>query len=134
MGALAQYVIDHTERGECRCGKCIDVLNKPNLEGHTVDMAFFNVAKRGEATLEEFERLTNEHKGDFCNVNPFDGREHDYLELGGWLGDQGLAMQYMALGVLLHKFVLLSPAMLGISGPRAVELAGTGFLAVVVKR
>lgn len=70
---LIDYVVQNTERGECKCGQCIDRGNRPDPEGHTVDMVFFKVIKRNGATAEQFRRLTDEHKGEFANVNPFDG-------------------------------------------------------------
>lgn len=130
MSNLIQFVIANTERGECKCGKCIDAGSSPDPQGHTVDMVFFKVAKKNGASVDEFTRFTAEHKGHFGEVNPLDGKEHNYMELGGWIGDQGLAMQYMALGVLLGKFTLLSPAMLGMSGPDALQLASMGLLSI----
>lgn len=128
---LVEYVLRHTERGECGCGKCIDRGTAPEPAGHTIDMVFFRVAKRGEPTAEEFKRLAQAWPGEFCQLDPFDGKEHGYMELGGWIGDQGIAMQFMALGVLLGHFQLLSPALLGLSGGAAVECAANGFLAVL---
>lgn len=134
MTPLVDYVLAHTERGECKCGKCCDTTGRPDPEGHTIDMVFFKVAVKDAPTKEEFIQLTKDHHGEFGAVNPIDGREHNYMELGGWIGDQGIAMMYMALGVSLGAFKLLSPAtMLKIDGPRALEMAGMGFLAVQTK-
>jgi hypothetical protein len=133
MTELAEYVFQHTERGECHCGKCVDVGEKPDPTGHTVDMVFFKVAAKNSPERGRFIELTNGHQGEFGEgVNPFDGQEHSYLELGGWIGDQGLAMMYMALGVSLGVFNLLSPAILGIDGPTALQMAGMGFLSIQV--
>jgi len=134
MEHLAEFVIGNTERGECKCGQCIDVGSKPDPQGHTVDMVFFKVVKKNGATADEFKRLTAEHKGHYGDVNPLDGKEHNYMELGGWIGDQGLAMQYMALGVLLGEFALLSPAILGFTGAEAQQMAGMGFLSIQAKK
>lgn len=133
MSALVKLVIESTDRGECKCGRCCDVGTKPDPTGHTVNMVFFVVSKRGEVKLEDFLRLTTEHKGEFGPCNPLDGAEHSYLELGGWIGDQGLALQYMALGVLLGVFKLLSPiTVLGLKSdnPLVSQLAGSGFLSI----
>ena len=134
MNDLAKYVYAHTERGECKCGKCLDAGDLPDPTGHTIDMVFFKVAAKDEPNLDEFKRLTAEAKhGDFADVDPFDGGEHNYMELGAWIGDQGLAMLYMALGVSLGAFKLLSPAMLGLSGPEAIQFAGMGMLSIQAK-
>lgn len=130
--ALAEYVTRHTERGECNCGRCLDRGEAPDPTGHVADLAFFKVAATGSPTLADFRQLTSDHKGEFNEVDPFDGREHNYLELGGWLGDQGAALRYMGLGVLLGAFRLLSPKEMlpGITDEQAIQMAGMGLLAV----
>lgn len=131
MKELQEYVMKHIERGDCKCGQCFDTAGKPDPTGHTVDMVFFKASKVGDPTLEEFRRLTEASKsGVFCSVDPFDGQEHSYMELGGWIGDQGLAMQYMALGISLGAFKLLSPAMLGLDGSIAIQMAQAGLLSI----
>lgn len=133
--SLIDYVLTHTERGECRCGKCCDTTGRPDPQGHTIDMVFFKVAVTNAPTKEEFIQLTKDHRGEFGEVNPIDGGDHNYMELGGWIGDQGIAMMYMALGVFLGVFNLLSPAtVLKIDDSRALEMAGMGFLSVQAKQ
>lgn len=133
---IGRYVADHTERGECKCGRCADVGQKPDPSGpHTVDMIFFKAAKKGESTAEEFERLTREHRGEFADCDPFDGEEHGFIELGAWIGDQGMALLYMALGSLLGIFDLLTPRTMlpaGIDDVVIMDMAGAGW--VTVKR
>lgn len=131
--SIVQYVIDHTERGECNCGKCLDRGEKPDPTGHVADLVFFKVAATNSPTAEEFTRLAKEHAGDFCECDPFDGNEHGYMELGGWIGDQGLAMQFMGLGSLLGVFTLVSPKMFGMPDELALQMAGGGFLAIQAK-
>ena len=131
---IQDYVLAHTQRGECRCGRCIDKGTAPDPTGHTADMVFFKVSARDEPTADEFRRLTAEHPGDYGPVNPLDGHVHSYLELGGWIGDQGMALQYMALGSLLGVFKLLTP-MTMLPGPMltetlALRMAETGYVAV----
>ena len=130
---LIEYVIAHTERGECKCGKCCDRGDAPEPVGHTVDMVFFKVAAKDSPNKKTFIELTKEHKGEWGEVNPLDGAEHNYMELGRWIGDHGLAMQYMALGVSLGVFTLLSPAMLKLDGPTALRMAGMGMLSIQAK-
>lgn len=128
---------EHTIRGECTCGKCIGVGTKPDPTGHTADLVFFKVAANGKPSAEEFKRLTTEAHGEFGNCDPLDGKEHNYLELGGWIGDQGLAMQYMALGSLLGVFSLLTPITmlkLPADDPLVKEMAGMGLIAVQAVR
>jgi len=134
MNELINYVMMHTQRGECQCGQCSDKGDKPDPTGHTVDMVFFKVAPANGPTLEEFTAHTKAAKqGYWCEVDPFDGKEHSYLELGAWIGDQGIAMLYMALGTSLGAFSLLSPALLGIGGTQALQMAGMGLLSIQAK-
>ena len=133
MSDLAEYVRAHTDRGECDCGKCLDRGAYPGPTGHVADVVFFTVAAVGNPDAETFRRLTAEHPGDYGPVDPFDGAEHNFLELGAWIGNQGLAMQYMALGALLGVFRLLTPdTVLGLQpgDPMRMEIASAGFVAV----
>jgi hypothetical protein len=108
----------------------LDKGNKPDTEGHCVDMVFFKVAFTNSPEKDHLIALTRSHRGDWGDVDPLDGKEHNYMELGAWIGDQGLAMMYMALGVNLGIFRLLSPAMLGLDGPHAMQMAQMGLLSV----
>lgn len=51
-----------------------------------------------------------------------------YIELGGELGDQGRALQLIALGGYLHLWTVITPAALGIDGDLADEMAGSGYI------
>ena len=132
MSALIDFVIASTVRGECQCGKCFDKGDRPDPTGHTVDTVFFKVALRDTPARADFEALTRAHHSEWCTVNPFDGAEHNYLELGGWIGDQGLALQYMALGALVGAFELMTPLNMlpGLSAEQAARLAGMGMVTV----
>jgi hypothetical protein len=134
MTPLTDYILAHTERGDCKCGKCFDTTGAPDPNGHTVDMVFFKVAVKDSPSKEEFVRLSQDHHGEWGEVDPLDGKEHNYLELGGWIGDQGVAMMYMALGVSLGVFQLLSPAMLDLTGEMALHMAEAGLLSVQAKK
>jgi len=98
---LADYVAHHTTRGECKCGRCIDVGTAPDPCGLTVNVGFFIVAIVNDPTAQELQDLVTQHRGEFNQCNPFDNMPHSYIELGGWIGDQGLAMQFMALADVL---------------------------------
>jgi hypothetical protein len=109
---IFDYVVDHTARGECRCGRCCDRGNKPD-PGHSVDTGFFRVAlcagpDSSQADSETFKRLIAEHSGEFVQMNPLDGNPHNYIEIGGWIGDQGVAMQFMAMGELLKVWGMVA--------------------------
>lgn len=112
MADLIDYVHAHTSRGECGCGSCIDKGDKPEpgwFSPHVIDMVFFRVAMVGEPSAAEFRLLTSAHRGEFLDTDLLDGRGHHFIEVGGWIGDQGLAMRYMALGAMLDVFTLVTP-------------------------
>lgn len=135
--SLAKYVLDHTLRDACRCGKCIDPGNPDVvLLPHTVDMYFFNVCAVNNPQKDEFTDLISKHQGEFCEVNLFDGNEHGYMELGGWIGDQGLAMQFMGLGELLGLWKIMHPGkILDVNNPEqkvlADRMAGMGMVSIL---
>lgn len=134
MTALFDYILNHTDRNACRCGNCIiSGENKP-MVGHTVNMYFFDVCAKNDPNKDEFVKLIDEHQGEF-GLNLFEG-EHSYLQVGGWLGDQGVGMQLMALGKLLGVWDIMHPGMmLDLNDPRskvlAEQMAGIGMVSIV---
>jgi hypothetical protein len=141
--ALADFVLWHTVRGECKCGRCVDVGSAPDPDRqHTIDMVFFKVAPAldmaiTEATKPTFLDLMAHHDGVFGPIDFHDGKDHSYLEVGGWIGDQGIALQFMALGVMLGVFTLLTPytmLRLPVGDPLAMTMAGAGYVSVKLAR
>jgi hypothetical protein len=126
---LRDYVVSHTVRGACMCGKCIDAPPQPEQrqpDGHTADMVFFKIAQREDPTIEEFVGLVKARYPHWL-----DGEEHNYIEMGADIGDQGLALQTMGLGSLLGAWNLITPKMLGLSDESLVrQMAGMGFIIV----
>jgi len=114
---LVTYVMDHT------CG----------TEDEGADVIFFKVKpieNPSKVALYELIKATN---GEFCECNPFDGKEHNYLELGGWLGDQGVALRFMGLGAELGMWDLLTPRSLFgnvLSEDMVKQMAGAGMIAI----
>lgn len=142
--SLHQFILDHTERGACKCGRCVDKDNIPDPRGHTVHMTFMMVSLRGdeprETMADEFKTLSREWPGDpdtwdGSALDVLDGEWRNYMQLGAWLGDQGLALQYMALGTLLDVFDLISPAIKWPDVPEDVAntMAANGLLLVRAK-
>lgn len=97
------------------------------------DVIFFGVRKGPEASADALKAAMAQHKGEFCDVNPLDGKEHNYIELGGWVGDQGAALTLIGLGAALGAWKLLTPkTVLGdLASPELVQqLAGAGMVAM----
>ncbi len=127
---LIDYVQSHSVRGTCRCGQCVDhsgVDIQPN--GHTADLVFFQVASNG-GDPEKLKALVNAVEDATFPVNLFDGQEHGYIEIGGWIGDQGLAMMLMGLGSVLGLWRLITPKMLGLPDAMAMQMAGMGMVVI----
>lgn len=102
------------------------------LEG-AVDLMLLKVLVKEDANKDELVRLAKEHKGCHNECDPFDGKEHSYLELGGWLGDQGFALCFMAIASKLGLAKLLTPEIVMPSLPAELKrmMAGQGFITIV---
>lgn len=130
---LTEYVRTFSSRGACTCGKCCDAgPEKQQPDGHTADVYFFEVAALPEADAATLRQLIGEHKGVHNECDPLDRCEHSYIELGGWLGDQGLALMFMGLGTLLGLWRMLTPKMLpGLDKDTMDRMAGAGMLSII---
>jgi hypothetical protein len=135
MNDLIDYVLLHTERGACQCGKCIDAPPNPESHqpsGHTADLIFFKVCAKGNPDPEKLRQLIKAHRMAFGPCDLFDGQEHSYLQVGGWIGDQGLALQLMGLGSILGMWRLMTPRNMipGISDDLAMLMAQNGLVSI----
>jgi len=123
---LVDYVLAHTERGACTCGKCFDASYNPEVEqpaGHTVNLTFFKVAAIG-GDKDEFLSLVRQEYPSWL-----DGKEHSYLEVGGDIGDQGIALMTIGLG---DVWKALTPETIMPFLPEDLKLnmAGQGFVSL----
>jgi len=103
---LDDYVLAHTIRGACTCGKCFDAPDNPKKKqpnGHTVNLTFFKVAAKG-GDKDIFLSLVKREYPNWLN-----GEEHNYLQVGGDMGDQGIALMTIGLGHLLGAWKALTP-------------------------
>ena len=124
---VAEYVQKNVSRGDCKCGTCIDGTDDPKQPfGHTADLVFFEVTKTEDADAETFKALVEAEYPQWL-----DGGEHNYIQIGGEIGDQGLALMAMGLGHLLGLWGLITPKMLGVKEELVVQMAGMGMVAIV---
>jgi hypothetical protein len=133
MSALADYVLAHTQRSECHC--CHEHVD-PLAAKDKVDMFFFEVTARNDPDADTLKKLIAEHRGEFGDMNPLEG-EHSYIEVGGYIGDQGIGMQFMALGKLLGLWEIGTPMnILGLDrdNPLAQQMAGMGYVSILPGR
>jgi hypothetical protein len=118
------------------CGRCIDAPENPEQhqpEGHTADMIFFKVAAGTKADKDALRMLVEANTKGECDIDLFDGKEHNYMEIGGWIGDQGLALMLMGLGTILGLWKLMTPVtMLKFKpdDPLTKQMAEMGFVAI----
>lgn len=127
---LYEYVIDKASRGACTCGLCIDAVDNPEEhqpDGHTIDMVFFKVAKKDNASKEDFLSLVETEFPHWL-----DGEEHNYIQMGAEIGDQGIAIMTIALGHLLGTWQALTPALLPLPKELQKQMAGLGLLSMKV--
>lgn len=141
MDELAKYVIDHCVRGVCTCGKCVDApAKKFQPDGHTVDVQFFKVILKNsrltdvdkEVMKNNFIKLIKNHKGIYDEIDLFDGNEHNFVEIGGWIGSQGVALELMGMGELLGLWKVATPNRLApdFSAETRSMLAGAGYISI----
>lgn len=124
MRELIEYVVAHTERGECQCGKCVD--KKPDREptGHSVSVVLFWVSARNEPKAAELLALLRRHYPDVARLQ----KGLSYIEIGGVLGGQDAAMRLLGLGELVGLWSVITPATIGFGEEQAMELAESGLV------
>jgi hypothetical protein len=135
MKELIDYVTNYAIRGDCTCGKCLDAPSNPKQPTeHAVDMIFFKVAAINGANADKLKELIAVNKkGEFCDIDLFDGNEHNYMEIGGWIGDQGIALMLMGLGTILGLWDLLTPVTIlkmNSNDPVCQQMAGMGMIVI----
>ena len=137
---LYDFITTHSDRTECRCGKCFDRTVGPDEEptNHSVSVEFFTVSllnPEDPPSVEEFEAVLAGHTSDYVTTNPFPlDAEQNYMTLGAFVGDQGVAMQMMALGHLLGMWKLLTPMLMFgdlMSEDERMQLAGRGMVSIM---
>lgn len=130
MSNLIDFAVKHTERGACQCGQCFDAPPDPEKHqptGHTADLMFFKVSPKGDPSAGVFYTLVQEEFPHWL-----DGKEHSYLQIGGDVGDQGIALMIMGLGSLLGVWKLLTPnsVMPFLDEATKMQMAGSGYITI----
>lgn len=124
MEKLIDYIMTHSQRGECQCGKCFDKEPDREAPQHSVDVHFFWVSAKNNPTKEELLGLL---QAEYPNMERLRAGP-SYIEIGGEIGDQGLALQLIGLGKLVGLWNAITPALLGCTPEQASEMAGRGFV------
>ena len=125
MQPLIDYIVNHTQRGECQCGSCCDKLPNREAPTHSADVCFFWVSTKEDPTKEALLALLEKYypEMDRLRMGP------SYIEIGAALGSQQVALLLLGLGELVGLWEVISPKTFGITDPqKAQELAGWGFV------
>lgn len=67
-------------------------------------------------------------------INFFDGTENNFMKVGGWIGDQSLALRLMAMGSHLGLWQLMTPSNMlpnGTDDELKKQMAGMGMVSIV---
>ena len=137
---LAEFVnaatIEHRKGAEVEVkGGAVHVYAMPETpeRGKLIDVHFINVGfTELAADRDRFKRLllaALNGRGEFADITVERmAASPSYIEIGGWIGSQDLALRLLALGELCELWQVITPAKLGIEGPEADQLAGGGFV------
>lgn len=121
MSELVEYIRKHAQ------------IAPRSAEAGGTDVYYFTVKAAPGARGDVLRELIGKHKGEFCELDLFDGVDHGYIEVGGWLGSQELALALIGLGTELELWKLLSPrTLLSRKVPAELEgrLAGQGLISL----
>lgn len=117
----------------------IDAFPEAPYHGTLVDLHFVEVGfTEASADKQGFlDALTAAipTDGEFTNLSlrDFEGGP-SYITIGGWIGDQTLALQFMALCQFNEIGEVITPATLGIEGEQADLLAGRGMVMMMLRK
>lgn len=136
MSTLSEFVLKHSIRGSCQCRYCAGKQEAVKISnGHTADLVFFEVAATGNPDADELRRLVDENG--LPGYDLFDGHEHSFIEIGGYIEDQGVGLRLMGLGTLLGLWKLLTPKnVMGdtIDKEMCMKMAETGLVTIQAEK
>lgn len=104
---------------------------------NATNLVFFSVLAKPDADAETLRALVDMHTLERGEVDVFDGKDHSYIELGGWLGDQGAALDLIGLGTQLKLWTLLSPRTVfkdAMTDELEQQMAGSGYISLQAER
>ena len=68
------------------------------------------------------------------DIDVFDGAEHNYIDIGAWIGDQSAALAFMGMGNLLGLWELTTPLSMGLPADMCNTLAQNGMISIKANR
>jgi hypothetical protein len=106
----------------------VSEVQKGRPDMTSVDMVFIDIAVD--------ETKAKKHRDEIVSIlNEYPDMERlkggpSYIELGATVGDQGLALQLMAVGSVLGLWDIISGKTMGMTDEQARDAAGVGFLLI----
>ena len=119
---LMNYTLEHTR-----------VMSTEDSAAILIDLHFFKVLVGEQFDKQRFrglfDKFVDAGQGEFGPVTLDRIKAGpSYVKWGGWIGDQGIAMQVMAAGHAADLWDVVTPATLGFTGAEGDALAGRGFV------
>jgi len=102
----------------------------------TADLVFFKVEIKEDTSAEILSNLIDTYTELNYDLFLESNKEYNYITLGAWLGDQGLALKFIGMCSLLKLGDLLTPyTIFGEAVPKEMvsQLAGQGLVSIVFK-
>jgi hypothetical protein len=118
---LLDAVLKHTVPG-----------NKPGDD--VVDMYIMSVKCLPGIDAVTLINLINNSAPAFDSPRPTEEGEHNYIEVGAFVGDQGMALRLMALGSHLKLWTVITPKTIPkLDKALMDQMAGMGFVSIITK-
>ena len=119
---VARYVSAHT--------KVYDADEVADTGIAHVSVHFYQVAAVGEPTRQELlDLIADNEKGEWTTIALSRAEEGpSYIEWGGWIGDQGLALRLLGLGELVGLWQVITPERMNVPLELRGDMAGAGYV------
>lgn len=102
----------------------------------SADLVFFKVEIKEDTSAETLSNLIDTYTELNYDLFLESNKEYNYITLGAWLGDQGLALKFIGMCSLLKLGNLLTPyTVFGVIMTKDVasQLAGQGLVSIIFK-
>lgn len=99
MSKLVSYIATHAATNNCDCAGC-----KKKQKFPAVDMIFFKIHVSPNIETRKLKKLILDE-----GLDLFDGKPHNFVEIGNHIEDLGLALTLMAMGAQAGLWELSTP-------------------------
>lgn len=104
------------------------------VDVHFIEIGFTEAAADRQGFLDALTAaIPTEGEWTNLSLHDFEGGP-SYITIGGWIGDQTLALQFMALCKFHEVGEVITPATIGIEGEQADLLAGRGMVMMMLNK